>query len=215
MGLKVNEYGVFKGSKNLASHTEEDVYEVVGLPYIDPELMEDRGEIEAALSGTLPKLVSMEDIKGDLHVHSSYSDGKATLEELVDEARQRGLEWIGVCDHSRSLKIGGGLSIKDLRKKIEEIKEINSRHGDVLLLCGAEVDILSDGSLDYPDEVLKELDVVIAAIHTGFKQDVETITGRVISAMKNPYVHMIAHPTGRLFGEREAYAIDMERILEG
>jgi DNA polymerase (family 10) len=214
MGFKVNEYGVFRGDKRIAGATEEEVYEILGLPYIEPELREDRGEIEAALSGTLPRLADMDDLRGDLHVHSTYSDGKAALEDIVDAARRKGLEWVGVCDHSKSLRIGRGLSVNELEQKIEEVRRVNAKHTDILLLCGAEVDILSDGRLDYPDDVLKELDLVIAAIHSGFRQDEKTTTGRMGAAMRNPLVHMIAHPTGRLFGERDAYAVNMEQILE-
>jgi DNA polymerase (family 10) len=215
MGLKINEYGVFRGEARIAGATEQEVYEAVGLPFIEPELREDRGEIEAAQAGRLPRLVRSEDLKGDLHVHSRYSDGTATLEEIARAAERAGLEWVGVCDHSRSLRIGRGLSIDDVHRKIEEIRRIN-RAGTsrVLLLAGAEVDILSDGSLDYPDEVLEELDLVIAALHTGFSQDEKRLTERMISAMENPFVHMIAHPTGRLFGERDPYALDLERVLE-
>jgi DNA polymerase (family 10) len=214
MGLKVNEYGVFRGEERIAGTTEAEVYSVLGLPFIEPELREDRGEIEAALSGTLPRLVGKADLKGDLHVHSTYSDGKAAIKDIADAARKAGLQWVGVCDHSKSLRIGRGLSVKQLEQKIEEVRRVNARHRDVLLLCGAEVDILADGRLDYPDEVLKELDLVVAAIHSGFRQDEKTITERMIAAMRNRFVHMIAHPTGRLFGERDAYAVNIEQILE-
>ncbi len=214
-GLKINEYGVFKGEKKVAGATEEDVYEAVGLPYIEPELREDRGEIEAALTGQLPRLVRAEDIKGDLHVHSHYSDGTASIEDIARAAERFGLEWVCICDHSRSLKIGKGLSITELERKIEEIRRINHAGiSKVLVLAGAEVDILGDGSLDYPDETLEQLDLVIAALHTGFSQDETRLTQRMISAMENPHVHLIAHPTGRLFGEREPYALNIERVLE-
>ncbi len=214
-GLKINEYGVFKGEKKVAGATEVDVYEAVGLPYIEPELREDRGEIEAALTGQLPRLVRAEDIKGDLHVHSHYSDGTASIEDIARAAERFGLEWVCICDHSRSLKIGKGLSITELERKIEEIRRINHAGiSKVLVLAGAEVDILGDGSLDYPDETLEQLDLVIAALHTGFSQDETRLTQRMISAMENPHVHLIAHPTGRLFGEREPYALNIERVLE-
>lgn len=212
-GLKISEYGVFKGNRRIGGKEEEEVFKAVDLPYIPPELREDRGEIEAALKGELPRLVEYADIKGDVHVHSKYSDGKGTLEDIANKAAQMGLQWIGVCDHSQSLKVAGGVSVKDLKNKIKAIRKFNET-SSVKLLCGTEVDIDSKGNLDYSDEILKELDLVIAAIHTGFKQDEVTLTSRMVSAMRNPYIHIIAHPTGRLFGERESYALNMEAILK-
>ncbi len=213
-GLKINEYGVFKGSEKIAGETEEEVYASIGLPFIPPELREDRGEIEAALKGELPKLVDYTEVKGDGHVHSKYSDGTASLEEILKKAEELGLSWVAVCDHSQSLKVAGGLPVEELFKKKAHIEEINKRSKKVKLIFGAEVDILSDGTLDYPDEVLKEIEFVIAAIHTGFQQSEEQITSRIISALKNPYVHAIAHPTGRVIGERDAYAVDLTKVLE-
>lgn len=213
VGLKINEYGVFKGLKWVGGEDEMDIYRALGLPYIPPELREDRGEIEAALSGTLPKLVERDEIQGDFHVHSTYSDGSGSLEEIAEKARRLGLKWIGICDHSQSLKIAGGVSLEDLKKKMKEIRAFNEKSQDILLLCGAEVDIGNDGKLDYPDNILAELDLVIAAIHTGFKQDEKTLTKRILNAMQNPRVNMIAHPTGRLFGEREPYAVNIEKVL--
>jgi len=214
LGLKINEYGVFRGEKKIGGKTEKEVYQAVGLPYIPPELREDRGEIEAALAGNLPRLVELKDIRGDLHVHSSYSDGSSAFEEIAEKAKSIGLEWVGVCDHSQSLKIAGGVSIEDLKKKIKEIRAFNEKGHSVKLLCGTEGDIGNDGKLDYPDDILAELDLVVAAIHTGFKQDEKTITRRIVTAMQHPLVNMIAHPTGRLFGEREPYAVNMEKILD-
>jgi DNA polymerase (family 10) len=214
LGLKINEYGVFRGEKKIGGKTEEEVYQAVGLPYIPPELREDRGEIEAALVGNLPRLVELKDIRGDFHVHSSYSDGSSAFEEIAEKAKSIGLEWVGICDHSQSLKIAGGVSVEDLKKKIREIRAFNEKGHSVKLLCGTEVDIGNDGKLDYPDDILAELDLVIAAIHTGFKQDEKTITRRIVTAMQHPLVNMIAHPTGRLFGEREPYAVNMEKVLE-
>ncbi|HUT83729.1 MAG TPA: DNA polymerase/3'-5' exonuclease PolX [Thermodesulfobacteriota bacterium] len=214
LGLKINEYGVFRGEKKIGGKTEKEVYQAVGLPYIPPELREDRGEIEAALAGNLPRLVELKDIRGDFHVHSSYSDGSSAFEEIAEKAKSIGLEWVGVCDHSQSLKIAGGVSIEDLKKKIKEIREFNERGRSVKLLCGTEGDIGNDGKLDYPDDILAELDLVVAAIHTGFKQDEKTITRRIVTAMQHPLVNMIAHPTGRLFGEREPYAVNMEKVME-
>lgn len=213
-GLKVNEYGVFRGEQRIAGKTEEEVYQVIGLPFIPPELREDRGEIEAALQGKLPKIVEYEEILGDGHVHSKYSDGTASLEEIMRKAEKMGLQWVAVCDHSQGLKVAGGVPVQDLFKKKREIEELNKRAKRVKLIFGAEVDILSDGSLDYPDEILKEIDFVMAAIHTGFQQTEEQITNRLISALKHPLVHAIAHPTGRILGEREAYAVNIKKVIE-
>ncbi|NPA39812.1 MAG: DNA polymerase/3'-5' exonuclease PolX [Thermodesulfobacteria bacterium] len=213
-GLKINEYGVFKGDKKIAGKTEEEVYEAVGLPFIPPELREDRGEIEAGLKGELPKLVEYDEIKGDGHVHSKYSDGTASLEEIMQKAEALGLSWVAVCDHSQSLKVAGGVPIKDLFEKKRRIEELNKRSKRVKLIFGSEVDILSDGSLDYPDDVLKEIEFVIAAIHTGFQQSEEQITNRILSALRHPFVHAIAHPTGRVIGERDAYELNLTKIFE-
>jgi DNA polymerase (family 10) len=213
-GLKINEYGIFKGEKWLGGRTEEEVFQAVGLPYIPPELREDRGEIEAAQAGELPLLVEMKDIQGDLHVHSKYSDGSASLVEIARKASSLGLSWVAICDHSVSLKVAGGVSISDLQKKMDEIRTFNQKGGPVKLLCGTEVDIDSSSNLDYPDEILRRLDIVVAAIHTGFKQDAKTLTHRITSAMRNPHVDIIAHPTGRLIGEREPYAVDIEKIIK-
>ncbi|TSA09485.1 MAG: DNA polymerase/3'-5' exonuclease PolX [Deltaproteobacteria bacterium] len=212
-GLKINEYGIFKDEKWLGGRTEEEVFQAVGLPYIPPELREDRGEIEAAQAGELPLLVEMKDIQGDLHVHSKYSDGSASLVEIARKASSLGLSWVAICDHSVSLKVAGGVSVSDLQKKMDEIRAFNQKGGPVKLLCGTEVDIDSSGNLDYPDEILRRLDIVVAAIHTGFKQDAKTLTHRITSAMRNPHVDIIAHPTGRLIGEREPYAVDIEKII--
>jgi DNA polymerase (family 10) len=214
MGLKVNEYGVFRDETWIAGREEDEVYRAVALPFIPPELREDRGEVEAAQQGTLPRLVERSEIQGDLHVHSKYSDGTATAGEIAKKAMQMGLHWVGICDHSPSLRIARGTRVDTLKRKVEELRRWNEREGVVRLLCGTEVDILSDGRLDYPDDVLAELDLVIAAIHSGFKQDEKIMTQRLISAMENPHVHGIAHPTGRVFGEREGYRVDLESVLE-
>jgi len=216
MGLTVNEYGVFKvGKENkpIASITEEDVYKSLKLDYIPPELRENRGEIEAAKNGKLPKLIELSQIKGDTHCHSKYSDGSDSLEDIVLKAQERGYEWIVSTDHSRSLKVARGLEIPVLKKKIKEIERINSKLSGFRLLCGTEVDILSDGSIDYPDDILKELDFVIASVHTGFTQNESQITSRVIKALENPYVHCIGHLTGRLLNSREPYAIDVDKVI--
>jgi DNA polymerase (family 10) len=213
-GLKINEYGVFRGEERIAGKTEEEVYAILGLPFIPPELREDRGEIEAALQGRLPQLVNYEDIQGDGHVHSKYSDGMASLEEIMAKAEAMGLSWVAVCDHSQGLKVAGGVPVEDLFKKKKRIEELNARSKKVKLVFGAEVDILSDGTLDYPDEVLKEIDFVIAAIHTGFQQTEKQITQRIVSALKHPLVHALSHPTGRVIGEREPYEVNMEEVMK-
>ncbi len=213
-GYKVNEYGVFKGEKRVCGATEEEIFDFFGMEYILPELREDQGEIELALNKSLPKVISFEDIKGDFHIHSKYSDGAHTIKEIAEFCRKLGYEYVAICDHSQSLKVAGGVSVEDLLKKIEEVKRINSEYKDFKVLCGAEVDILNDGSLDYPQEILEKLDLVIAAIHTGFKQSKSQLTKRIIKACENRYVDIIAHPTGRLWGQREGYEIDLEEIIK-
>lgn len=211
-GLKVSEYGVFMGEKRIAGSNEKGVYEAIGLIWIPPEIREDMGEIEAALEGNIPKLVEYHELKGDLHVHSKYSDGSADLQEIVKFGKNMGYEYIAVCDHSQSVKYARGLEIERLIKKNEEIDKINSKLTDFKLLKGTEVDILPDGSLDYPDEVLAKLDYVCAAIHQ-WKKD-EDATSRILKAMENPYVHAIGHPTGRLITTREGYKVDMEAVIK-
>ena len=214
--LKINEYGIFreKDDKRLGGEKEEDVYRILGLPYIPPELREDTGEIEAALSGKLPRLVEPGDIKGDLHVHSKWSDGSHDFEELITEARKRGYHYIAITDHSKGLGIARGLTAERLLEEKKQIDSLNKRLKGFKLLAGIEVDIRSDGQLDLPDDVLKKLDIVVASIHSGFKQKKEQLTRRLVSAMKNPHVSIIAHPTGRLIGERDPYDIDMSSILK-
>ncbi len=213
--LKINEYGVFaENGKRIGGRTEEEVYACLDLPLIPPELREDRGEIEAAEKGRLPLLLKEEDIKGDLHIHSTASDGTSSIEELVEKAKERGYEYIAITDHSVSLRVGRGLSGEDLLAQVRKIRKMNSRLEGFRILAGSEVDIRKDGTLDYPDEILKELDIVVISLHSGFRQDKKTITARVIKAMQNPFVRVFAHPTGRLLGEREPYSIDLDKILE-
>ncbi|MDH5405162.1 MAG: PHP domain-containing protein, partial [Candidatus Aminicenantes bacterium] len=182
-GLKINEYGVFRGEERIGGSTEEEVYRILGLPWIPPELREDRGEIDAAMKGSLPSLVELADIKGDLHVHSNWSDGSATLEELAEQAKKLGYEYLLIADHSFAVRIAGGLSPEELLRQIEEIKKVNQKLKGITLLAGTEVDIRSDGRLDFPDEVLEKLDVVVAAVHSGFKQDIHTMTKRILGAL--------------------------------
>jgi len=213
-GLKINEYGVYKGEKRIAGETEKEMYKTLGLPYIPPELREDRGEIEAAFEGKLPDLIEQGDIRGDLHTHTKWSDGRATIEEMAESAHRLGYEYIAITDHSPSQTIANGLSIERLRAKQKELESAAKRNKNIKVLMGTEVDIKSDGTLDYPDNVLKELDVVIASVHSGFKMDRETMTNRIIRAVKNPYVHAIGHPTGRLLGERDPYDVDIDLVIE-
>lgn len=213
-GLKLNEYGLFKGKKQMAGKTELQMYKSLGLEYIPPELREDRGEVEASIKKKLPKLVELCDIKGDLHVHSRWSDGGSSIEEMVLKAKELGYEYIAITDHSQGLKIAGGLNKDELKLKRKEIEKLSKKHKGIKILFGAEVDIDSEGRLDYPDDILKEMDVVIGAIHLGFKQSKEKLTKRIIKACQNKYVHMIAHLTGRLWGAREPYEVDLEEILK-
>jgi len=212
-GLKLSEYGLFKGERRIAGRTEEGVQKKLGLSFIPPELREDRGEVEAALRGELPGLVELGDIRGDLHVHSNYSDGHSTIEEVARAAKARGYKYVSINDHSRSLGVAHGLSIERLLEQAEEIAQVNQRVKGITVLSGTEVDILSDGSIDFPDEVLEKLDVVVASIHSGFQQSEDKITGRIVSAIRNPHVDIIGHPTGRLLGTRPAYDVDLEAVM--
>jgi DNA polymerase (family 10) len=216
-GLKFNEYGVFRGKKRLGGKDEAEVYAFMRMPVMPPEIREDRGEIEAALAGRLPKLIEIGDLRGDLHTHSTYSDGKSTIQEMVEHAAGLGYEYIALTDHSPSQRIAHGLELDRLERKIEEIERLREKRKDRLphILVGAEVDILSDGKLDYPDEVLKRLDIVVAAIHSSFHQNKDRITGRVLDALSNPCVDILAHPTGRLLGTREPLEMSYERVLKG
>ena len=213
MGLSLSEYGFKRGEEEILCPEEEDVYHTLGLEWIPPELRENRGEIEAAKEKRLPRLVELEDIKGDLHVHTNWSDGASTIEEIAEAARRRGYQYLVISDHSQGLGIAKGLTPERLREQRAIIDELNRRWSDFRLLQGAEVEIRADGSLDYPDEVLASLDLVIASIHTGLRQDRERITARVINAMRNPYVDIIGHPSGRILGQREESAVDMDEVL--
>ena len=215
-GLKLNEYGIFREKDNIrvGGKKEQDVYAILGLQYIPPELREDQGEIEAAQSGTLPWLITLEDIKGDLHVHSSWSDGSHSFEELVEAAGQHGYAYFALTDHSRGLAVARGLTIERLMDQKKEIDALNRKLKDFRILQSTEVDIRSDGTLDFPDDVLEQLDLVVASIHSGFRQSAQQLTGRMVAAMKNPFVSIIGHPSGRLIGEREAYELDMEQVLK-
>jgi len=211
--LKINEYGVFKGKKSIAGATEESVYRAVGLPWIAPELREDRGEIEAAHKGKLPKLVELSDLRGDLHAHTKATDGHHTLKEMAEAAKARGLEYLAITEHSRRLTVAHGLDPHRLRKQMEEIDRLNENLSGITILKGVEVDILEDGSLDLPDEVLAECDLVVGAVHSKFHLPRAKQTQRILRAMERPYFSILAHPSGRLIGSREAYEVDMLKII--
>ncbi|MFH0797426.1 MAG: DNA polymerase/3'-5' exonuclease PolX [Candidatus Omnitrophota bacterium] len=210
-GWKINEYGLFEGEKVLAAKEEEDIYRNLGLVYIPPELREDQGEIEAAVKGRLPDLVTLNDIKGDLHIHSEYSDGVNSLQALAEQAQNMGYQYLAVCDHTRTASYAGGLSNEELDRRNSEIDRVNQKFDRFRLLKGIEVEILQDGSLDYPEEVLAKQDFVLAAVHQGFRKDV---TERMIKAMQNPFVNAIAHPTGRLISRREGYEVNLQKVME-
>jgi len=214
-GLKLNEYGLFDANdKYVAGMQEEEIFEKLGLPYIPPVLREDWGEIEAAAQGKLPKIVQLEDVRGDLHMHTTWTDGKYTTEEMVEAARKRDYKYVAITDHSKSLGVAGGLSDEDLMKHTDECRALDAKYSDIRVLAGTEVDIRQDGTLDYSDELLAKLDFVVASIHSGFKQDKASLTMRVVRAMQNPYVRLIGHPTGRLLGDRDPYDLDLDEIMK-
>ncbi len=212
-GLKVNEYGVYRGEERIAGRTEEEVYATVDLPYIPPELREDQGEIEAARAGRLPQLVELADLKGDLHAHTKATDGKNTLEEMAEAARKLGFEYLAITEHSRRLTVARGLDPRRLEKQIDEIERLNARLKGIRLLKGIEVDILEDGRLDLPDSVLARLDLVVGAVHGKFDLPRARQTERILKAMEHPYFTILAHPTGRLIDERPPYDVDMLKIV--
>lgn len=209
-GFKLSEYGFFKNGKLVARKTEEECYKAIGMQFIPPELRNDTGEIEAALKGKIPKdLIRFEDLRGDLHAHSTYSDGGNSIEEMALSAHKRGYEYIAITDHSPSLPIAHGLKLPELKKKKKEIERLNEKL-PIKILYGTEVDIKADGSIDYPDEILKEFDVVVASIHSRFNQD---NTERLLKAMQNPYVNIIGHPSGRMIGHRNPYPLNYEKLF--
>ena len=215
-GYSLSEYSLTRlaDGLDLFFDREEDVYLALGLPYIPPELREDRGEIEAALEGRLPRLVEEKDIRGDLHVHSSWSDGRAPIIELAHAARSLGYEYIAFSDHSPSVGIAGGIGAEKMEEKIEAVAEANESLEGITVLMGAEVDIKADGSLDYPDDLLERIDVVVASVHMAQQQNERAITGRLIRAIENENVDIIGHPTGRIINQREPSEIDFPAVLE-
>ena len=212
-GLKINEYGVFRAETRIAGETEESVFEAVGLPFIPPELREDRGEIEAARRGELPRLVTLEDLKGDLHLHTTASDGHNSVKEMALAAKAVGLTYVAITEHSRRLTVARGLDPGRVLKQIDEIDRLNGKLPGITILKGIEVDILEDGSLDLPDSVLKRLDIVVGAVHSAFNLPRGKQTERILRAMESRYFTVLAHPSGRLLGEREACDVDMLKIM--
>jgi DNA polymerase (family 10) len=212
-GLKINEYGVWRGGTRIAGDTEESVYAAVGLPYIAPELRENQGELEAARAGKLPRLIALADLRGDLHAHTRATDGRASAREMALAAKAAGLQYLAITDHSRRLAMARGLDVRRLEKQMAEIDDLNGELSGITLLRGIEVDILEDGKLDLPDAALSRLDVVVAAVHGGFKLSRARQTARILAALDNPCVHILAHPTGRLIGEREPCDVDMLAVM--
>lgn len=213
MGMKSNEYGLFRGESNIPCKEESDIYGKLGLQYIPPELREDMGELEAAEKGELPRLVEPEDIKGALHVHTIASDGSATLEEMIHAARDLGLSYIGITEHSASARYARGLEPERVAQEADLIDKLNDKIEGFVVLKGIESDILPDGSLDYPDDILDSFDFVIGSVHSNFTMPEEEMTARICRALENPYMDILGHPTGRLLLTREPYAVDMERVL--
>jgi DNA polymerase (family 10) len=215
-GLKVSEYGVFraKDEKRLSGEAEADVFAAVGLSFIEPELRENRGEIEAAEAGKLPRLIDLKDIRGDLQMHTSATDGKNSITEMAEKAKEMGYEYIAITDHSKAVRVAGGLDEKELAKHLKAIAKANGKISGIQVLAGVEVDILTDGMLDLKDDILKECQVVLASVHSRFNMEEKEMTRRIIRAIQNPHVHILAHPTGRLILEREPYRVNLKEVIQ-
>ena len=213
-GIKMNEYGLFKGTKLIACKNEAQIFEALGLAYIPPELREDHGEIEAAAHGKLPKLIDTKDINGVFHVHSDWSDGTATIEIMALAAKKLGYRYVGIADHSQTAAYAGGLKPKEAKEQMQEIDALNKKLKGVTILKGAEVDILPDGTLDYPEDVLRMFDFVIISIHSKFNMSEKEMTKRIIKGMSNKYTSILGHPTGRLLLAREGYPVNMHEIID-
>jgi DNA polymerase (family 10) len=212
-GWKLNEYGLFDGERRIAGATEEKIYKKLNLAFVPPELREDRGEVALAKKKSLPRLVSLSDLRGDLHVHSDWSDGTVPIEAMAAAAKERGYSYIAMTDHSQRVTVAHGLDVARLSRQIEQIDRLNDKLDGFVVLKGVEVDILADGRLDLPDKILSRLGVVVAAVHYKFDLSRNAQTERIIRAMDNRHMSILAHPTGRLIGEREPYDVDMERII--
>ncbi len=213
LGYRLTERGLFQGEKRIIINDEANLYKLLKLDYIIPELREDRGEIKAASTGRLPVSITYQDIKGDLHIHSRYSDGAYSIKEIIEAARERGYQYIAITDHSQSLRVAHGMTPERLFQQQQEISSLQEHYDDIIILKGIEVDINSDGTLDYSDKILSTLDLVIASVHTGFNQPADQITERIIRAMENPLVNIIGHLHGRILKRRKGYELDLERIL--
>lgn len=214
-GLKINEYGIFKGAKQIAGKTEEDVYGQIGMAYVEPEMREDKGEIELAQKNKLPKLITLKDICGDLHCHTSATDGNATVQKMAEKAQELGYQYFAITDHSKHLAMTHGLDEKKLLAQINMIDKLNAKLKNIVILKSIEVDILEDGTLDLSQNVLKELDFTVCAIHSKFNLSPKKQTERIIRAMDNPYFTILAHPTGRIINQREPYQMDVEKMMVG
>ena len=213
-GYKLSEYGVFMGNKLLAGRTEEEIFQFLGMSYIEPELRENTGEIEAAINGELPELVKYDEIIGDLQMHTEWSDGTANIPDMVTQAKKMGYEYMAITDHSGSLRVANGMDEKTIKRQMDEIDNLNSEMDDFRILKGVETNIDPYGLLDVPDKLLDGMDLVIAGIHSGFKQDRKELTRRILSAMENEMVNIITHPTGRKIQEREAYELELEKLYQ-
>lgn len=216
LGLKISEYGVFRSQddKRIGGAQEEDIFKAVGLPLIPPELREDRGEIQAAEQGKLPKLIDLSDIRGDLQMHTTATDGKNSIAAMAQKAKEMGYAYIAITDHSKAVRVAGGLDEKELARHLKEIEKVDGKTSGIRLFKGVEVDILPDGSLDLKDDILKECDVVLASVHSRFSMEEKEMTRRIIQALKNPHVNVLAHPTGRLILEREAYKVNLQEVFQ-
>jgi DNA polymerase (family 10) len=216
MGINISEYGLAEAGtgdyKPVAS--EEEIYARLGLAYIPPELREDSGELAAAEKRELPDLVFVEDVRGDLHVHTNYSDRKGTIESMAEAAISLGYEYLVFCDHSQSLRVANGLSPERLMRKLKAVRQADDRYDEIHLLCGTEVDILRDGTLDYEDALLTELDFVVASVHTSFGIGEKAMTERIVRAINNPHVRTVGHPTGRILNRRDPYEVDVSRLIK-
>lgn len=213
-GLKLNEYGVFKGNKRVAGRTEEEVYRALGLPYIEPELRNDDGEIAAALTGKLPKIIGYNDIRGDLHMHTTWSDGQASMETMVEAAQALGYDYVAITDHTHTLHVAGGMDVQKLRRYIAAIDALQKTMRGITILKGAEVNIMPDGSLDMEDTVLAQLDIVLVGVHSHFTMSKTKMTKRIIAALSHNEVNILVHPTGRVIQQRPAYQIDLDEVAK-